>query len=211
MKEYQFQFTKGKDAALVLIACFICFIIIIYIGVKLGIDKSLLIVIEIAFMFLVFRLLKKKAVSNCTAKLNDSSVEFEFENNSKIINFRDLTSFKAYYGKNGPILYLKTNDENFKISANNNFCKTDDFCRFCVDAIAQLDNYKKTGKTDIIHEGSIFATKAMLYFLIAATLIYLVAFFFETKALRVAIGIAGGLYFGIMWTRYFFETNKKLD
>jgi len=60
MKEYQFQFTKGKDSALVLFACFICFTIIIYIGIKLGIGKSLLTVIEIAFMFLVFRLLKKK-------------------------------------------------------------------------------------------------------------------------------------------------------
>jgi hypothetical protein len=137
---------------------------------------------------------------------------FQFENNSKIINFRDLISFKAYYGKNGPILYLRTNEENFRIFANNNFCKSDDFRRFCVDTIAQLDNYKKTSeKTDLIHEGSIFGTKAMLYFLIAATSIYLVAFFLETKALRIAIGIAGGFYFGIMWTRYLFETNKKLD
>jgi hypothetical protein len=189
MKEYQFQFTKGKDAAVVLFACFICFTIILCFGVKLGIDKNLLIVIEIAFMFLVFRLLRKKAVSNCTAKLNDSSVYFEFENNSKIINFRDLVSFKVYYGKNGPILYLKTNDENFKIPANNNFCKTDDFCRFCVDTIALLDNCKKTDKNDLIHGGSIF----------------------ETKALRIAIGVAGGFYFGIMWLRYFFEINKKPD
>jgi hypothetical protein len=60
MKEYQFQFTKGKDVALVLLACFICFTIIICLGVKLGIGKSLLIVIEIAFMFLVSQLLKKK-------------------------------------------------------------------------------------------------------------------------------------------------------
>jgi hypothetical protein len=209
MKEYHFQFTKPKDVALVMLACLIVFTITTFIGAMLSIGIILLVAIEIPLMFMTFRLLKKRAVSICTAKLSDNSVDFEFENESKTINFSDLISFKAYYGKNGPILYLKSHDENFKIFANNNFCKTEDFCSFSIDTIKQLDDFKKTYNSDLIHEGSIFATKGMFYFLIIATLIYLAAFFFETNALRIAIGIGGGLFFGIMWIRYFIETDKK--
>jgi hypothetical protein len=49
----------------------------------------------------------------------------------------------------------------------------------------------------------------MLYFLIVGTAIYLAAFFVETRALRIAIGIGGGLYFFIMWTTYFTRSKIK--
>ena len=211
MKEYQFQFTKVKDTFLVVLACIVVFAIVMFICVKLSIDKSLMVVIELIFMFLTFRLLKKKAVSNCTAKLNDTSIQFEFENDSRSINFSDLISYKAYYGKNGAVLYLKNNIDNFKISVNSNYCKTDDFELFCKDVILKLDTYKDKTNSIVIHEGSIFTKKGMLYFLITATLIYLLAFFIETKDLRIGIGIGGGFYFFIMWTKYFIENNKLQD
>jgi hypothetical protein len=94
--------------------------------------------------------------------------------------------------------------------ANNNFCDPDAFNAFCEDLIIQLDKYKIKSNSDIIHESSIFATKGMLYFLVAITLVYLVSFFFETKTLKVAIGIGGGFYLLLMWTKYFIENKKKL-
>lgn len=141
--------------------------------------------------------------------MNDTFVEFEFKTNSKIINFADLTSFKAYYGKNGPLLYLKNNIDNFKLSANNNFCKTDGFRVFCEDIIIQLDKYKTQNNSNLIHEGSIFTKKWMTYFLICGTLIYLLSFFIETKVLRIAVGISGGFYFLLMWTVYVVERHAK--
>ena len=95
--------------------------------------------------------------------------------------------------------------------AKNNFCKTDNFKSFCEDTIIQLNNYRDTNNVALIHEGSIFTNKGMLYFLIVSTSIYLLSFFIETKDLRLRIGIGGGYFFFNMWTRYFSEKNKLRD
>lgn len=209
MKKYQFQFTKNKDTFLVLLTCIVLFASVMFICIKLSIDKSLMVVIELILMFLTFRLLKKKAVSNCTAKLGDTSVIFEFGNEAKTINFNELTSYKSYYGNNGPILYLNSNVENFKIFANNNFCKTDDFKIFSDDAIIQLDKYKDKNNLTLIHEGSIYATKGFLYFLFIATSMYFLSFTIESKDIRPYIGIGGGVYLLIMWIAYFNKRDLK--
>ena len=209
MKEYQFQFTKAKDIFLVLLACIVIFAIVMFICVKLSIDKSLMVAIELVLIFLTFRLLKKKAVSNCTAKLSDTSVMFEFENETKTINFNELISYKSYYGKNGPILYLKDNIDNFKIFANDNFCKTDDFKIFSDDTIIQLGKYKDNNSLTLIHEGSIYATKAFLYFLFITTSIYFLSFLIVRKDIRPYTGFGGGLYLLIMWFVYFNKRDLK--
>ena len=209
MQEYQFQYTKTRDTLLVLLLCFVVFVIIVFIGVYFKLEEFVIIIIELAAMFLVFRLLKKTAVRECVAKINDTSVDFNFKVTSRTINFNDLISFKAYYGKNGPVLYLNNNADNFKISSNNNFCKTDNFQTFCQDLIIKLDKYKTTDNSHVIHEGSIFATKGMLYFLSIATLIYLLAFFVENKAARLSVGIGGGFYLLLMWIAYFNKRDLK--
>ena len=210
MKEYEFQYTKKRDTLFVFLACLAIFIIVMFIGIYLSLQLTIITVIDIILMFLIFRFLKKKAVSECIAKVSETSVEFNFKNDiSRVINFSDLISFKTYYGKNGTALYLKNTNDNFKMFANNNFCDPDAFNAFCEDLIIQLDKYKINSNSNIIHESSIFATKGMLYFLVAITLVYLVSFFFETKTLKVAIGIWGGLYLLLMWTKYFIENKKK--
>ena len=137
--------------------------------------------VKLWFSIFVIQTLKGKIVRSCIAKLGETSVIFGFKNETKTIHFNNLTSYKSYYGSNGPILYLKNNIDNFKIFANNNFCKTDDSQKFCEDIIIQLDKYKDKSNSTLIHEGSIYATKGFLYFLIIATLIYLLAFIFENK------------------------------
>lgn len=209
MKDYQFQYTKIGDTLLVLLFCFIIFFVVAFIGFYLKVQEFLLIIIELIIMFFSFKLLKKKAVKECIAKINDTSVDFNFQEKTRTINFNELISFKAYYGKNGPVLYLNNNVDNFKIAANNNFCKTDDFQTFCEDLIVKLDKYKAADNPKIIHEGSIFATKGMLYFLIIATLVYLLAFIIENKETRLPIGLGGGIYLLLSWTIYFNRRNLK--
>ena len=203
MQEYQFQYTTISNTLLVLLLCFVVFIIIVFVGVYFNLEQFVIMIIELAAMFLVFRLLKNIAVKECIAKINDTSVDFNFNETSRTINFSDLISFKAYYGKNGPVLYLNSNVDNFKISSNNNFCKTDDFQTFCQDLIIKLDKYKTRDNSSVIHEGSIFATKGMLYFLSIATLIYLLAFFVIQFSIEISqYSCVSNQYYRTCWRQY---------
>ncbi len=208
MKEYQFQYTPMKDnfiAGLSIIG--ICFLTE-FLGIYSHLNFIFTIVLTFSIGFLLFKVFKRKVVHYCTAKLSDSSVVFEFLNETKTFNFNELISYKSYYGNNGPVLYLNSDTENFKLFANKNFCKTTDFKLFCDDTITQLDKYSDSHNSALIHAGSIFATKGMLYFLIAATVIYLLAFLIESKALIIAIGTCGGFCLLFFWAMYLI-TNKN--
>ena len=209
MKEYQFKYTKIKEALVAISLCIATFLLSEFLGIYLGLNTFLVIAISFGLTYLLFQKLKGKVVSNCNAKLGETSLTLEFEDETRIISFNDLTSFKAYYGKNEVVLYLKNKIDNFKISVNNFYCKTDDFELFCKDTIIQLDKYKDNNNSNLIHEGSMFATKGMLYFLIAATSIYLIAFLIEAKTLRLAIGLGGGYYLLIMWITYSNKSKLK--
>lgn len=199
------------DTLTVILLTIATFILSEFLGIYLKLNLLLTMVLSFGLAFLLFQTLKRKVIRSCMARLSETSVEFDFVNETKVINFNELISFKSYDGKNGPILYLRTQAENFKIFANSNFCKTNNFKMFCDDAITQLDKYKDKNNLTLIHEGSIFTKKGMLYFLISTTAIYLFAFLFETKALRIAIGISGGLYFFAMWTKYYIENKRVKD
>jgi hypothetical protein len=209
MREYQFQYTKTKGGLIVLLACFIGMAIIIGIGVHFKLQKNILIyIITPVAVVAIFKLLKKNTFGNCIAQLSDTKVEFNFDEQLRTINFDDILSFKTYYGNNATVLYLKDNTYNFKLYANN-FCDRKSFDVFCKDIIIQLDKYKSADHPNIIHEGSVFATKGMLYFLSIATLIYLLAFFVETKEASLYVGIGGGFYLLVMWFAYFNKRNSK--
>jgi len=210
MKEYQFKYTKMNETLLVIVGCILTCIILIAVGTYFRLQEIITVVFALLAAILLFRILRKTAVHNCSVKLSETSVEFHFEKDSRIIKFSDLISFKAYYGQNGPILYLKNNVDNFKIAANNNFCKTDDFRIFCEEALIQLDKQKKS-TANLIHEGSIFIKRGMLYFLIFATLIYFLSLFFVNKQLKIIIGFCGGLNFLGMWIKYYIENQKTQD
>jgi hypothetical protein len=199
------------DTLGVILLAIVTFILSELLGLFLQLNNLLIIALSLGFALLLFRVLRGKVVHSCIARLSETSVQFDFTDEIKVINFSDLISYKDYNGKNGPILYLNTQTDNFKIFANNNFCKTDDFKMFCDDTIIQLDKYKDTNNLALSHEGSIFTKKGMLYFLIIATSVYLFGFLFETKALRIAIGICGGFYFFIMWTKYYIESKKQKE
>jgi hypothetical protein len=212
MNEYKFQYTKIFQTLLVILSCIAAFMLLTFIGIYLSIQEYLTIIIALGLAIYLHYKLKGIAVHNCIAKMSDVSVIFEFENDiSRTINFSDLTSYKVYYGKNGPMLYLRNNVDNFKISANNNYCRTDAFVTFCEAIIAQLDKYKNERNPSLVHEGSIFTKPRALYFLLAATLIYVISFFAESKALRISVGVGGGFYLFFMWMKYFIEKNRKLN
>lgn len=209
MKQYQFQYTKTKGGLIVLLACFVGMVIIIGIGVHFKLQKDILIyIITPVAVIAIFKLLKKNTFGNCVAQLSDTKVDFNFDEQLRTINFADILSFKAYYGNNGTTLYLKNTTDNFKLFANN-FCDRKSFDIFCKDIIIQLDKYKSADNPNIIHEGSIFATKGMLYFIFIATLIYLLAFFIENKEASLYIGIGGGFYLLVMWIAYFNKRDLK--
>jgi hypothetical protein len=209
MKEYEFQYTPMKDNLIAGLSIIGICLLTEFLGIYSKLNLIVTLILTLGAGFLLFKAFKRKVVHNCTAKLSDSSVVFEFLNETKTFNFNDLTSYKSYYGKNGPVLYLNSNVENFKIFANNNFCKTSDFKLFCDDIITQLDKYSNSHNFALIHEGSIFTKKGMLYFLIVATLAYLLSFFFVNNQLKIIIGLCFGFYFIIMWTKYYIENKNR--
>lgn len=209
MKEYQFQYTKTLGPLLIILVCIAAAMVLMFIGISFSLQEYVIIIIDLGLTILLFKVLKSKAALNCVAKLGETSVEFEFEKETRIINFSDLISYKVYYGRNGPVLYLNSTTDNFKIFANNNFCKTQGFISFCKDTIVQLDKYKSISNSTIIHEGSIFATEGMLYFLIVLTLIYLIGFLFENKPARLGIGLGGGWGLLMMWILYSKKSKLK--
>ena len=209
MQDYQFQYTKKKASLIVFLACFVAPMIAIYITeILLKLPEVATFIIATITIISLYQLLKKNTFGTCNAKITDTKVEFDFENTSRIIEFNDIISFKAYYGNKATILYLKNATDNFKLYANN-FCDRKGFGSFCEDMIIQLDKYKSTVNPNVIHEGSVFATKGMLYFLSIATFIYLLAFFVENKEARLYIGICGGFYLLVMWTGYFNKRDLK--
>ena len=144
MKEYQFEYTKTWDTLIVFLLAIAIFIGAEFLGLFNKLNFVLTIILSFGLAFLLFQFFKNKVIRTCTAKLGDDSVIFKLQNETKSFNFIDLTSYKSYDGRSGLILYLNTNNERFKIIANNNFCKTDNFKLFCKDIIMQLDKYRET-------------------------------------------------------------------
>ena len=216
MNEFQFQYNSISKSIKLIIICVLSLFATLFIGLNLPINlrKQLSLFIGVFTMgipIITFFIFRKKAIDNCVAKLSDESVQFKFTSKIRVINFEDIISYKAYHGRNGSELFLKNKSDNFKISVNNNYCKTETFDAFCDTIINQLDNYKLKNNPSLIHEGSIFTKKGMFYFLIIASSLYLFGFFIETNTLRLAIGIGGGFYFFIMWTKYYTENKRQND
>lgn len=209
MKEYQFQYTRTWETLIVLLSAIAVFILTEILGLQYKLNFWLIIILGCGLAFLLFQTFKRKAVHICSVRLDDTSAIFKFESGTKTVNFNNLISYKFYSDKSGQILSLKSNLGSFKIIANNNFCKTEDFKEFCNDIMAKLDTYRNLNNSELIHKGSIYATKGFLYFLAIATVLYSVAFFFETTRLRLSIGIAGGYFLLIMWMKYFIERRKQ--
>jgi len=145
MKEYHFQYTITKKAFVVALLSIATFILSELLGIYFKLNIILVLAISFYIAFLLFNKLKNKVVANCIAKLSDTYLALEFENNITTVYFNDLTSYKAYYGKSGSAFYLKTKSEKLKISVNNNYCSTSDFDSFCKDTITQIKSYKNGG------------------------------------------------------------------
>jgi len=211
MKEYQFQYTSISQSFFVAITSIVMSVLTGFLLGYLTLNFLWLSASMLVVGFGVFRLLRGNAIHSCTAKLSETAVDFEFDDSEKNIQFSELTSYKFYDGKNGPILYLRTNTENFKLFTNENFCQSDDFKVFCNDIMAQLDRYRMSNPAAIlIHEGSIFEKKGMLYFLAIATVAYLLALYFVPfKEFRIVFGLSIGSSFLLMWVKYF-SANKKM-
>jgi hypothetical protein len=103
LKEYQFQYTGTREAFLLALVCILSIFIPAFLGIFLFREFArelgwLFIILCVGAPILVYRIYKKRAVSNCVAKLNKDSVAFELKDGvSKSIKFGDLISYKIYY------------------------------------------------------------------------------------------------------------------
>jgi hypothetical protein len=107
--------------------------------------QNLILLLAISFLsaYFVFSKLKTWAVGNCVANLCDTSINFEFDSNTKTLPFAALTSYKVHQGRNGSAFYLNTTQEKFRISVNKNFCSSSGFNLFCQAALASINDFKK--------------------------------------------------------------------
>ena len=148
MKEYQFEYTRTWVTLFVIFSCIAIFTIADFFCLYLKLNFLVAIVPSLGLAFLLFKILKGIAIHSCLAKLDNDSVSFEFEDKTRVLNFSELTKYKLYDGRNGVILSLKTTSNSLKITANNNFCRTEDIKSFCKDLMFQIDRYKKEDKKD---------------------------------------------------------------
>lgn len=164
MKEYRFQYTEQKDLIYLGLACITSFLLVLFIGLKFPHESkqiaALITALPFLAMFIVFQSFKKNVVSNCVAKMNKNSIEFELKNGvSSAIIFNELRSYKIYYSIKGTALNLKTHTSRLRIITNYHYCNIDSFNKFCKDLEIQIENYKSENNVNIIHEGSIFHRK----------------------------------------------------
>ncbi len=104
-----------------------------------GIWIPLIILIAIMVQYLLDRLLKKYYYGNCIAKINNVKIEFELEDNIRVIKLSDVTSYKIFKGtKSTTRLQLKNSIKNFSITVSN----SQDFDLFCKELVTQLDILK---------------------------------------------------------------------
>jgi len=119
MNEYKFQYTKPFETLLVLLASMLSCVITLLVlrAIFVDISKNMAIsftILSLIVPFICFRCIKELAVRNCIAMLNSESIVFEFKNDIvRTINFNDLTFYKVYHGKNGPVLYLNNTIDRF--------------------------------------------------------------------------------------------------
>jgi len=209
MEQYHFQYTKQGRSLLVLLICFVSVFLSVGICVRLNINKLLTEGLMLIVGVLVFRLVRKIAVFDCTATINENSIAFDFGEATKTFYFIDLISYKYYSGKNAPFLFLNTATRKLRIYANSYFCNNEPLDKFCGVIIMKLDAYRISHNPKLIREGDMFESKKMLYFLNTATIIYLAGFFFETNAMRLAIGMGGAAILGMFWLIYYYRNVYK--
>jgi hypothetical protein len=201
---YKFQYTKVWDIVIVIILATLILISIEILGLYLNINDVLSIVGSFVLAFLFFQIFKKLVVRTCKATLHESFIEFEFKKSAKLISFSNLVSFKNQEGKNGPILYLKTQTEDFEIFANSKFCKTEKFKIFSDNAIIQLQKYQENNDLKPnIHQITKKQNNGYLYFLIIASVVYLFLITVLDNNSTAYLFILGGFFLFITWFMYF--------
>jgi len=221
MNEYQFQYSKNIDILLVLLSCLLSYSIAMYIMMEIfhlfdGEMPLLFIYILLIVPFLGFRLFKNKLGRHSIAKMSSDSVEFNFKNETvRTINFSDLTSYEFINGKNGPVLYLRSNNDRLKIFALDYCCNSEPLDSLCKDIVAQIEKYKIENISEIINGGNLFQRKGTLRFIIILTILILLLSFIttldliESAELKVIIRIFGGILLFVFWLTYFVEKERK--
>ena len=204
MQLYQFQYTKVWDTVIVIILATLILISIEILGLYLNINDVLSIVGSFVLAFLFFQIFKKSVVRTCKATLHESFIEFEFKKSAKLISFSNLVSFKNQEGKNGPILYLKTQTEDFEIFANSKFCKTEKFKIFSDDAMVQLQKYQENNDLKPnIHQITKKQNNGYLDFLIIASVANILLIIFLDNNFAAYLFMIGGFFLFIGWIIYF--------
>jgi|GEM_PF-2053364 len=206
MKEYTFEYTRQRDAYLILLGSFS----IIGIGAVLAVTffslsgSALLITlfILIGCAILFFQLNKTKIKRTGIARLSDTYMELELEQ-LRNIQFSSLRYFYIYYSKNGPVFTLGFIDKSkLKIGANNNFCNDELLKTFLKDLQLTIEEYKKDHGVDIIHLESIFARKNAVYVLGVLTVAVVLGFCFTSMPIMI-LPIGMSLPLLINWIQYF--------
>lgn len=208
MISYSFQYAKQTASLIVALLCLVVSSAAIFLGVSLHLQDSIILTLAVLSPALLFFALRKKTFGNCIAKLDDTHVEFHFEMDVSTIEYSSLSAFEVYYGKNATVLHLNCVDASFSLYANG-FCNRSRFDVFCKALSVSLDNYKVSQNPLLIHKGSIFATRAMVIFLVIVTVIYLLSFLVESPKMQRTVGVAGGFALFILWMAYASKKDMK--
>ena len=90
MKQYTFEYTKLRDTVGVILLSIATSILTIILGMYSKLNIVLTIVLSVGLAFLFFKVIKRKVVRTCTAKMDDNSISFESllsGKNSKVLKF----------------------------------------------------------------------------------------------------------------------------
>ncbi len=206
-KQFKFSYTNQKLLINLVVICMPIFVI----GMLGGLFSYFSFIIAFGIPILIYLLNKRKLTKIGEATIDEDSVIFKLDDETKTVVFNDFLWYKVLNYDGSTILKLVTKSkEKLKITANDNFCDAFAFERFCDELQNCLESYKGLHPdSSIIRKKTIYERKWTLPMLIFMTLSVLFVLYYgytkdrNSPVIYTSIGILIA-----MWFAYFRVLSK---
>jgi hypothetical protein len=171
MRDHSFEYTDTKFTLKLLGLSFLAFVVLLIAMVVtvdlIGIAGALILAFGVPF--LIFFLNKKKIKKLGTANIYDSYSEFKLADSTDKVVYADIRTYQVER-YNGTALVIKLKDgKDFKLQANTNFCKAEQFDAFCQEFENVIQQYKTNNNVELTRKPSMFERAWMLPLLVVLT------------------------------------------
>ncbi len=213
MKKYEFEYVNQKYSIILFLMSFATFFALIYTMVEFKKYFNVYLTLGISFgvPILIFWLNKHKIKKNGFAILTENYTEINKNDKIEIVNFNEIKNYQVqnYNGNISLIINLKSGNRT-SLSSGTNFCKTENFEKYCQELEIEIENYISLNKLEMIRKKSFFEKSWVYPFLIIVTgiiIVFVIIIISRGKGFPFAlIGAIAPLL--TLWGGYFNVKNK---